>query len=299
MMPNTTQARLLVTGAGGHLGRRVVELLLLEAGATNVVAASRDPGKLEDLRAGGAETLKVDFDDPATLDAAFAGVDRLLIVSTDALGVPGQRLRQHRAAVDAAARTGVKHIVYTSMPNPEPGSLIPFAPDHYETEQAIEKSGVAFTILRNGWYQENLIGSLPQSLASGKWFTATGDGRVAHVAREDAAQAAAAALCSDTADSARYDITGPTALMTVEIAAIASEVAGKPIEVVEVSDEQLAEGMAKAGVPAPYVGLLVAFDANTRAGKADIASDAVKRLTGREPQSLRDFLTAHWAALSS
>lgn len=126
-MNDTSQSRLLVTGASGHLGRKVVELLL-DAGAANVVAASRDPGKLADLVARGAKTAKADFDDPATLDAAFAGVDQVLIISTDALGTPGQRQRQHKAAVDAAVKAGVRRIVYTSMPNPEPGSLIPSRP---------------------------------------------------------------------------------------------------------------------------------------------------------------------------
>ena len=122
----------LVTGAAGHLGRATVEHLL-GAKAGKVIAASRDPAKLADLAAKGAETRRADFDDPASLDAAFQGVDRLLIISTDDVATPGKRQRQHKAAIDAAARAHIGHVVYTSMPNPEPGSLIPFAPDHYET----------------------------------------------------------------------------------------------------------------------------------------------------------------------
>lgn len=289
-------SRLLVTGAGGHLGRRVVELLL-ENGATHLLAGSRQPSKLEALAANGATPVRVDFDDPASLAAAFAGVERLLIVSTDAIGEPGLRQRQHKAAVAAAVAAGVTHIVYTSMPRPEPGSLIPFAPDHYETEQAIEASGVPFTILRNNWYMEQLLDPVRQALASGRWFSAAGDGRGGYVAREDTARAAAAALAAGGTTSARYDITGPAALTIRQVADIASRVTGTPIAVVPVDDAQLAAGLENAGLPAPIVGLVVAIDANTRAGGLDIVSDAVQTLTGRAPQSMEAFLTAHRAAL--
>lgn len=295
-MSDALTSRLLVTGASGQLGRRVVEFLL-DAGATNVTAASRDPGKLAELAARGARTVKADFDDPATLEAAFAGIDRLLIISTDALGTPGQRQRQHRAAVDAAAKAGVKQIIYTSMPNPEPGSLIPFAPDHYETEQAIEKSGVPFTILRVNWYAEAVFLWLPQALKSGQWFSSAGAGRVGYIARDDVARAAAAALASGIAEG-RLDITGPAALSTAELAAIANEVFGAAITVVPVSDEDLARGLAGAGLPAPLVELLVAMDANTRAGGVDIATDAVERLTGQPARSLHAFLVENATALA-
>lgn len=290
-----TTPRLLVTGAGGQFGRRVVELLL-DAGTPNLVAASRDTARLADLVARGAEAVAADFNDPASLDAAFAGIDRLLIVSTDALGEPGLRLRQHQAAVAAAVRAGVSHIVYTSMPNPEPVSPIGFAPDHHQTELALAASGVPHTILRNGWYMENLVGSLPHVLATGTWYTSAGDGRVAHVARADAAHAAAAALTSATG-TATHTITGPTAYTTDEIAAIASEAFDRPISVVQVSDEQLAGGLAAAGMPPFVVDLVVSFDANTRAGRIDIITDAVERLTGQAPQTLAAFFAANRAAL--
>lgn len=296
-MSDKSRSGLLVTGAGGHLGHKVVELLL-DAGATGVVAASRDPGKLADLAARGAKTVKADFDDPATLDAAFAGIERLLIISTDALGTPGQRQRQHLAAVEAAVKAGVRQILYTSMPNPEPGSLIPFAPDHYATEQAIEQTGTPFTILRVNWYDEVVFLWLPQALASGQWLSSAGDGRVGYVARDDVARAAAAALLSGVAEG-RLDITGPEALSTAEIAAIANEVFGSSITVTRVSDEQLSSSLISAGLPAPLVELVVAMDANTRAGGVDITTDAVTRLTGKPARSLREFLTENRAALMS
>lgn len=286
----------LVTGAAGHLGRQTVAHLLA-AKTGKVIAASRDPAKLADLAAQGAETRRADFDDPASLDAAFEGVDRLLIVSTDALGVPGLRQRQHRAAVDAAARAHVGHVVYTSMPNPEPGSLIPFAPDHYETEQALANSGLAHTILRVTWYAENLLRSLPSILPTGKWYSSAGDGRVANVGRDDVARAAAAALIKTP--GGKLDITGPELLTTRQISAIVAQVFAKPVEVVPVSDEQLLAGMIAAGVPKVFAELGVAFDANTRAGKVDLISDAVVKLTGRPPAPLRDVLAANKSALAA
>jgi len=284
----------LVTGASGHLGRRTVEHLLA-AKPGKVIAASRDPAKLADLAAKGVETRRADFDDPASLDAAFKGVDRLLIVSTDTLDVPGLRQRQHKAAIDAAARAHVGHVVYTSMPNPEPGSLIPFAPDHYETEQALAKSGLAHTILRVTWYVENLLRSLPSILPTGKWYSSAGDGRVANVGRDDVARAAAATLIKTP--GGKFDVTGPDLLTTRQIAAIVAEVFAKPVEVVPLTDDQLLAGMIAAGVPKVFAELGVAFDANTRAGKVDIVSDAVLKLTGKPAAPLREVLATMKSAL--
>lgn len=294
-MPST----FLVTGAAGQLGQRVIAHLLdsHHLSPDRVVATTRHPEKLAPLSARGVKVRKADFEDSASLAAAFAGVDRMLLISTDAIDRPGRRLAQHKAAIDAARTAGIKRIVYTSMPNPD-DSLIPFAPDHLGTEQAIAASGIAWTILRNTWYMENLFMSAPAALASGKWYTSTGGGRAAHVSREDCARAAAAALASETPGNLRFDISGPQALTLAEIAATLSDVVGRPIEVVQVTDEQLAQGMVAAGVPEFVVPLMVAFDANTRAGKVDIVSNAVEQLTGAPPQTLRAFVTAHKQAFS-
>jgi len=294
-MSDFLHSKLVVTGASGHLGRRVVELLL-EKGATRLIAATRTPEKLDGLS--GVEVRKADFSDPASLDAAFAGADRVLVISTDRIDVPGLRIQQHKAAVEAAKRAGVKRILYTSMLNPD-RSHIPFAPDHLETERAIEQSGLEFTILRVSWYAENLPSTLAAPLATGKWFTSAGNGRISYVAREDVARAAAAALATSGGANERLDITGPELLTVPEIAKIASEVTGKPIEVVNVSDEELEKGLAAAGLPPFVIPLVVGTDRNIRAGYFDVESDAVQRLTGKPPQSVREFLIANRAALGA
>jgi len=284
---------LLVTGAAGKLGRHVVNLLLEQAGHT-VIAASRDPSKLSDLAAKGAETRRADFDDPASLEAAFKGVDRVLIISTDALGVPGKRLTQHTNAVNAAKAAGVKEVVYTSMPNPETSAVL-FAPDHLGTENAIKASGLAYTILRNAWYQENLLMGLPAAFASGNWYTASGDGVTPYIAHDDCARAAAAALARPAANET-FNITGPELLTPDQIAAIARDVVGKPLNVVKVTDEQLAGGMKQAGLPDFLIPTFVSFDTATRNGDFNLVSNDVETLTGRKPAPIRAFFEANKAA---
>lgn len=290
---------ILVTGASGQLGRLVLNHLLetQKVAPARLVAGSREPARLSDLEGRGIATRQVDFDKPDELAAAFAGIDTLLVVSTDALGEPGKRLAQHRSAVAAAKKAGVRRIAYTSMPNPEPGNPVLFAGDHYGTEQAIRESGLAYTIFRNGWYQENLLMGLPHAIASGKWFTSAGSGRLAHVAREDIARAIAAALASKQKDNATFTLTGSQSLDTDEIAALASAVTGKPIEVVHLSDEALLEGLKASGLPAPVAALLVSFDANTRAGTISDVTNDVKTLSGVEPRPLKAFLEENKVAL--
>ncbi len=290
--------KLLVTGAAGHLGRRVIAHLIEthRVAPSQIVAATRTPDKLSALAAAGVTVRRADFEDPASLSAAFSGVGRVLLISTDALDKPGRRLAQHKAAIDAAKQAGVKHVLYTSMPNPET-SVVTFAPDHLGTERALAASGLGWTVLRNAWYMENLLMAVPSVLAGGKWFTSAGEGRIPYIGREDCARAAAAALVSDQTTNARYDITGAQAYTRAEIAALVSQIAGKPIEVIQVSDEQLAQGLTGAGIPGPFVPVLVSFDTNTRLGHFDLVSEDVRKLTGQGPQSLRDFLLANKAAL--
>jgi NAD(P)H dehydrogenase (quinone) len=289
-----TRPRLLVTGASGHLGRRVVELLL-DAGA-DVIAASRDPGKLADLAARGAETRRADFDDRASLAEAFAGVDRLLLVSTDALGEPGRRIAQHRTAVEAAVAAGVKHIVYTSAPATHPQADGGVADDHFWTEVAIFSSGLDFTVLRHGLYADLLLGSGPSAIASGSLFSAVGDAGRSYVTREDCARADAAALLTATGRQV-LDVTGPAAVTQAELAAILADLSGKPVAYVAVDVEGLKAGLVAAGLPPFYARLIADFDIDATQGYHAVVTDVVERLTGKAPQSLRSFLESNRAAL--
>lgn len=290
----TTQPTLFVSGASGHLGRLVIAALQSRGYAGKIIAGTRDPSKLADLK--GVDVRKADFTDKAGLVSALAGVDKLLIISTDQIGT---RLAGHLVAVEAAKAAGVKEIAYTSMPNPEPPSAITFAPEHFGTEEAIKASGIPYTILRMNWYTHNLLGSLPNALAQGQWYTSVGAGKVNYVTREDCAKAAAGALLK-TASNQTYTVSGPAALSATELAALASAASGKPLVVVDVSDEQLAGGAKAAGVPDFVVEhFIVAFDRNTREGKADVTTNAVETLWGTKPESVEVFLGANKAALGA
>jgi len=291
---------LLVTGASGQLGRGVINHLLdtFKVPAAQIIATTRTPANLADLAARGVTVREADFDDPASLATAFAGADRALVISTNELAIQGKRREQQIAAVTAASKAGIAHLLYTSLPDPEPGSPVVFAPDHYDTEQAIKASGIPYTIFRNGWYDENLFMTLPPILASGQWYTSAGDGGVSYATRDDMAAAIAAGLASDTGESTTYTLTGPKAYTTVEVAALVTEVTGKPIQVVQLSDDALTEGMKAAGLPERFARLLVSFDATTRGGGLGMVTDSVEKLSGRKSVSLKQFLETNKAALA-
>jgi NAD(P)H dehydrogenase (quinone) len=291
----TSDRTLFVTGASGHLGRRVVELLL-EKSAGKIVAGTRKPEKLADLAARGVVVRQADFEDPKGLEAALAGVDRVLIISTDAIDRPGRRLAQHKAAVAAAVSAGVKHALYTSMPNPETSPVV-FAPDHLGTEQALKSSGIPYTILRNCWYMDFLVSGLAAAVASGQLISATGQGAAPYVTREDCAQAAAAALASTDSNSRTWNITGPDSVTYAGLAQLAAELTGVPVKFDPVTPEERKAQLLASGMPEFIVPVLISSQLAIAQGKMGTPTAAVKELTGREPMSVRDFLSANKAAL--
>ncbi|ODT81092.1 MAG: hypothetical protein ABS76_13445 [Pelagibacterium sp. SCN 64-44] len=283
---------LLVTGASGHLGGLAVDELLAR-GATRIIAGTRDPSKLTDLKAKGVETRKVDFDDAASLPAAFAGVDRVLLISTNDVG---RRLPQQTAAVDAAKAAGVRHIVYTSAPAARPNTDAGLGPEHYWTEVAIAASGLDFTFLRNHMYAENNLMDAAQVIASGQLFGLIGDRGTAYLARADAARTAAGALLSAEGKSIE-DVTGPAAITNEQRAALYSTLSGKSITSIALTPDQLKAGLVAAGIPQGFAEALLAFQRDAVAGHHGVVTDAVLRFSGREPQAFADFLAANKAAL--
>ncbi len=293
---SASSPRLLVTGAGGQLGRRVVELLL-EAGASNIVAASRDPSKLAELAARGVETRRVDFDEPAELAAAFAGVDRLLLVSTDSLDQPGRRIAQHRAAITAAEAAGVKHVVYTSAPGARPQEGGGVIDDHFWTEQVLAASAIpGWTILRHNIYAEILLTGAGQAVASGALYSATAGAGRAYVSREDCARADAAALLKGEGRRI-LDVSGPAAVTQDEVAALYAMLSGKPVAHHALPADALRQGLLGAGLPPSLVAVLVDFDVAAAEGQHAIVTDVVETLTGQAPVSVAAFLEANRAAL--
>ena len=295
-MSTSEKPTIAVTGASGQLGRRVVELLL-ESKAGNVVAVTRTPEKLADLADRGVEVRQGDFDYPRQLERAFAGVDRVLIVSTDAMGRPGGRHAHHADAVKAAENAGVTHAVYTSYVGPRPTTAISVSDDHFYTELAIAQGKMTWTFLRNNMYTEALLWSLPQAVATGQLFTAAGAGGRSYVTREDCARVAVAALLSDFESHRILEVTGPAAVTQDEIATIASEVTGKTVKHVALSPEDRKKGMIAAGMPEMLADVFLEFDIATAQGYLAVVTPTVKELTGREPTSVREFLSANRDAL--
>jgi NAD(P)H dehydrogenase (quinone) len=294
-----TKTTLLVSGASGQLGRRVLELLLASDSKNDrtLIASTRTPDKIADLAARGVVVRAASFEEPASLGPAFRGVDRALLVSTDAVDRPGRRIAQHRAAVAAAKAAGVRHLVYTSLVHPDPDSLVTIAPDHWETERAIAQSGLSHAILRNNMYTEYLLNGLSFAVRAGHITNAYGNGAVSYVTREDCARAAAAALASSFEGRATLDITGPAAITQKELAAIVSDVTSVRVQYEAVDPTTAARQLMAAGLPEPYADLLVSFQRSAQAGQLAPVSSAVLDLSGTVPTSVRDFIAAHRAAL--
>ena len=212
---------------------------------------------------------------------------------------PGQRLEQHVRAVKAAEKAGVEHVLYTSLQKADT-SAVSFAPDHVGTEKALADSKLkGWTLLRNTWYFENLFYSIPHALKAGTKYSAAGKGKIAHIARDDLARAAAAALASDKGGRNTITLTGAREYTTDDIAKLVSTATGKPLNVADVPVEGLVQGMIGGGVPEPLARVFASFDTNIAKGGLSGVTNEFKALTGVEPQPFEDWLKDNATALAA
>lgn len=269
--------KILVTGATGKLGSKVAEALLKSVPASQLAVSVRNPEKAEGLRAKGIDVRPGDFDQPESLEAAFAGIDRLLIISTD--GDNETRIRQHTNAVEAAARAKVGFIAYTSIGHASESSMF-LAPPHQAAEQAIRKTGIPYSFLRNNWYLENEIPGIQGALAGAPWVTSTGDGKVGWALQQEYAEAAAAVLAGAGHENTVYELSGKLLTQQEFVSALGS-VIGKEVPIQQVDDETYAEIMRSAGLPDFLIPFLVGIQQGIREGALAIESSDFEKLLGR------------------
>jgi NAD(P)H dehydrogenase (quinone) len=270
--------RLLVTGAGGKLGRLVVGDLLGLVPASRIVATVRTADGMRPLVARGVEVRVADYTQVSTLDAAFAGIDRVLLISSSARG---HRVAQHRNVVEAAARAGVRLLAYTSILHSD-ASPLGLAADHRETEAIVRARGVPFVFLRNGWYSENYTAAIPAALAHGALFGCAGDGRIASAARADYAAAAAAVLASPNDWRGRVlELAGDHAYTLSELAGEIARQSGRRVAYANRTEAEHRAALLAAGLPEPVAALLADCDAGAARGALFDASGQLAALIGR------------------
>lgn len=279
--------KMLVTGATGKLGTKVVETLLKTVPASQLAVSVRNPEKAEGFRARGVEVRQGDFDRPQNLDSAFAGIDRLLIISAD--GDNETRIRQHTDAVAAAERAQVKFIVYTSLGNATESTMF-LAPPHRATEEAILKTGIPYSFLRNNWYLENEIGSIQGVLAGAPWLTSAGNGKVGWAPQQDYAEAAAAVLAGNGHENTIYELSGKL-LTQEEFASALGVLLGKEVPVQQVDDATYADIMKDAGIPDFVLPILVEIQKGIREGALEIESNDFEKLLGRPATPVSEGLS--------
>ncbi|MBR7838990.1 SDR family oxidoreductase [Actinospica durhamensis] len=275
---------IVVTGATGQLGRLAVEALLRRGVlASQIVATGRDIAGIKDLADRGVVVRRADFADPDSLAAAFAGADKLLLIS--ASFPVDERYENHRRAIDAALSAGVSLVAYTSMAHADTATTI-LAETHRATEEYLREREVPSVLLRNGWYLENYTAQLPLVLQHGAFIGAAGEGRVSAVSRADYAEAAAAVLTTEGHAGAVYELGGDEAFTLAELAATVSAATGKPITYTDLSADELVEALTGAGLPPELARVLADSDLGLGRGELFTDSGDLSRLIGRPTTSL-------------
>jgi NAD(P)H dehydrogenase (quinone) len=279
---------IVVTGATGHLGRLVLEQLLQRVPASEVAVAVRNVEKASDLAARGVDVRHADYDQPQTLERAFDGATKVLLISANEMG---KRAAQHRNVVAAVKASGARLLVYTSILNADT-SGIGLAKEHLDTENAVRASGVPFVILRNGWYIENYTENLGPALQYGAIAGSAGAGRVAAATRADYAAAAVEVLTGEGHEGRVYELAGDAPFTMEELAAEVSRHAGKPVAYNDLPPTAYRDLLLGAGLPAPVAEMLV--DADLGLGRGELLNESgdLRRLIQRPTTPLADTVRA-------
>lgn len=266
-----------VTGATGQLGRFVIDALLKKVPAGDIVAAVRTPAKAADLAALGVIVRQADYGQPETLEAAFAGVDKLLLISGSEVG---QREAQHKAVIEAARAAGVSFIAYTSLLHADT-SRLGLGVEHRATEALLKASGIPFALLRNGWYSENYAASIPPALAHHAFIGAAGEGRIASAARQDYAEAAAEVMTREDQAGKVYELAGDDSYTLAQFAAEIAAQSGEKVDYVNLSQSEFAAALKNAGLPEGLAEMLADSDAGAEKGGLFDDSRQLSQLIGR------------------
>ncbi|MDB5022181.1 MAG: NmrA family transcriptional regulator [Pedobacter sp.] len=266
--------KIAITGATGQLGRLVVTRLKDKIPAENVIALARSVQKAAEL---GVEVREADYTDPASLERALTGIDTLLLISSNEVG---QRAVQHINVIEAAKKAGVKWIVYTSLLHADTSSLS-LADEHLATEVALKRSGIPYTILRNGWYTENYTASIAAAIGGGAFIGCAGAGRIASAARLDFADAAVAVLTSEGQQGKIYELAGDDFYTLSDLAAEISRQTGKTIPYKNLSEAEYAGVLASFGLPDWLTKAIAGWDTSAAEGALFDDSRELSKLIGR------------------
>lgn len=274
----TNSGPIAITGATGQLGQIVVRLLRERHPDIPVVALVRDIDKAVPLAALGAEVRRFDYDEPDTLAASLAGVEKLLLISGNAVG---ERERQHRAVIEAAKGAGVRLIAYTSVLRASETTL-PIAAEHKLTEAVLREVGVPHVLLRHGWYCENYMFRVQAAVESGTLPTCAGDGLISAASRRDFAEAAVAVLTAGEDQAGKvYELAGSTSFTFADLAAEAARQSGRPVTFVDLPKAEFEAAIMEIGLPAFVASLIAKSDHGAREGGLFEDSRTLERLIGR------------------
>jgi NAD(P)H dehydrogenase (quinone) len=274
-----------ITGATGELGRLVVDRLKQRVAANEIIALVRDIHRASSL---GVEARAADYTQPDALEAALAGIDILLLISSSEIG---QRVVQHTHVINAAKRAGVRHVVYTSLLHADTSTLS-LAPEHVETEKALKASGLTYTILRNGWYTENYMGAVAPALGLGTLYSSAADGRIASASRADYADAAVAVLTGQGHEGKTYELAGDTAYTLAELAAELFTQSGKTVGYQSIPEAAYAGALVKAGLPEAFAAALASWDVAASKGALFDDSRVLSALIGHPTTPLAQSVKA-------